>query len=334
MIAVCPKCTARYRVADEQLAKGELRLRCTRCEAVFRVRAPSPAPVSSPSPARPPVAAAASLPPADANDTVRGQPRVAAGEEGAANDDRPRVLVADPDPETGKRIAARVASFGLVPLLAHDGVEALLLLQRRLPAAAVLDASLRGIPIAALCEVVKRNAELRAIRLVVATEPALRSDRSGADGFEPDRTIAADRLDAELEDILRGFGLPIAPPPRPAAASLLEGPPGLVSPAPAPPRAALFVPAPAPPADDPLGAERAKAERLARIIVSDVVLYNEEKFTRAVAEGRVLERMEEDLAEGRTLFRQRIDARVREERDFLGDELLRVAGTRGARGSS
>src|SRR4029453_13705780 len=84
----------------------------------------------------------------------------------------------------------------------------------------------------------------------------------------------------------------------------------------------------APPAD-PLTAERAQAERLARIIVSDIVLYNEEKFIAAIRSGNALEALSSELEEGRALFRERIDARIREERDFLADELERVARTRG-----
>jgi hypothetical protein len=76
-------------------------------------------------------------------------------------------------------------------------------------------------------------------------------------------------------------------------------------------------------------AEIAKAERLARIVVSDIILYNQEKFDAAIAEGNVLTALEPELREGRTLFAQRIDANVREQRDFLADELLRVAGLQG-----
>jgi len=41
--------------------------------------------------------------------------------------------------------------------------------------------------------------------------------------------------------------------------------------------------------------------------------------------------LDPDLEEGRALFRQRIDARVREERDHLAEELVRVGRTRGMR---
>ena len=90
--------------------------------------------------------------------------------------------------------------------------------------------------------------------------------------------------------------------------------------------------APAPERDDDgLAEERAKAERLARIIVSDIVLYNPEKFDEAAKAGNVVAALDAALGEGRDLFRQRIDERVRGERDYLEEELLRVANERKAR---
>jgi hypothetical protein len=83
------------------------------------------------------------------------------------------------------------------------------------------------------------------------------------------------------------------------------------------------------PQGDGLEEARVQAERLARIIVSDIVLYNEEKFTAAVRSGSVVEALRNELEEGRALFRERIDPRVRDERDFLADELVRVARARG-----
>jgi hypothetical protein len=90
-------------------------------------------------------------------------------------------------------------------------------------------------------------------------------------------------------------------------------------------------PAPPPRRNDGLADERAKAERLARIVVSDIVLYNEERFAAAVRAGNVVEAMGADLAEGRALFEERIDPRVRAERDYLKDELLRSARARAQR---
>ena len=79
---------------------------------------------------------------------------------------------------------------------------------------------------------------------------------------------------------------------------------------------------------DPMSAERAKAERLARVVVSDIVLYQGDRFETAVRDGNWLEMLEAEIEEGRKIFQQRIDERVRDERDFLMDELNRVAQER------
>jgi hypothetical protein len=72
-----------------------------------------------------------------------------------------------------------------------------------------------------------------------------------------------------------------------------------------------------------------QAERLARIVVSDIVLYSKDKFEAAVEAGNVLEAMQPEIAEGRSLFTARIDPSIQENRDFLQEELLRVAAARG-----
>ena len=78
-----------------------------------------------------------------------------------------------------------------------------------------------------------------------------------------------------------------------------------------------------------LAAEIAKAERLARIIVSDIALYNPEKFEAGVRDGNVAELMETELEEGRGLFEQRVEPSLRADRDLLVEELVRVARSRG-----
>jgi predicted Zn finger-like uncharacterized protein len=40
MIAACPGCSARYRIEPDRLRPEGVRLRCSRCEAVFRVSQP------------------------------------------------------------------------------------------------------------------------------------------------------------------------------------------------------------------------------------------------------------------------------------------------------
>jgi predicted Zn finger-like uncharacterized protein len=361
MIAACPKCSTRYRVENERLSAEGVRLRCTRCQAVFRVRAPGAV--------TPQVE-----PQVEAQPTPMPQPP-----------DRSRlVLIADSDAEGGKVTAGSVAGWGLHPLLAHDGVEAILAIQRNLPCAVVLDAALPKMFGFQICELMKRNAELRDIHVVLigAIHHRERYRRSPHELYGADAYLERPDLPHGLIAVLRDFGLPVtgsspaapvrgALPSRPAgrdfdvedvampveaardysevpfearsaAAPIAPAAPLAAPPMPSPPARPMrggpspgatrsVSPAGAVPVNDGLAEERAKAERLARIIVSDVILYNQDKFARAVTAGRVVEMLDPDLEEGRALFRQRIDPRVREERDHLAEELVRVGRTRGMR---
>ena len=82
-------------------------------------------------------------------------------------------------------------------------------------------------------------------------------------------------------------------------------------------------------APEPADPAVSAAERLARIIVSDVVLYNPEKFEQGVRAGNVIELLDTELDEGRGLFEQRVAPELRTGRDFLAEELVRVARSRG-----
>jgi predicted Zn finger-like uncharacterized protein len=320
MVTECPRCRARYRVEPARLGPEGAKLRCSRCQAVFRV-APPPAPAAAAAPragaaAEParPVAAAPAPPAADA----------------------PVVLVAAADPDLAKRRAALLGSLGLRTLCAADGVEAILAIQRHRPVAALLDARLERMSTPELCELAKRNESLRAVKLIrIGADDARARDRyADAREFGPDADLDANVSAADLARELARQGLsvrmpepaapPVAAPARAAAAGARPS-----SAASAPPAAPVSAPAAraAATADPELG----KAERLARIVISDIVLYNPDKFAAAVAAGNVVEALAEELAEGRTLFEQRITPALRAQRDFLVDELLRVARSRGMR---
>jgi CheY-like chemotaxis protein len=268
------------------------------------------------------------------------------------------VLVADPDSESGKRTAGALSEWGLEPLLVHDGVEAILTIQRSLPRAVVLDAALPKMFGFQVCELVKRNESLRGIHVVLvgAIHHRERYRRPPRELYGADAYVERPELPSALREHLTRFGLlpagaaePLEPPPAPPAEAPAPAPPveppTAEIPAPAfpdPSGAPAAAPAPERPAAEGAAAaapvlparwaeEVAKAERLARIIVSDIALYNPEKFEAAISSGRVLETMESELAEGRALIVQRVAPEVRAARDFLRDELLRVARLREGR---
>jgi predicted Zn finger-like uncharacterized protein len=404
MIAACPKCQTRYRVEPERLGPEGARLRCSQCSAVFRVRLPAehaaPAAEQAMSGAKAVASAAAAVAgvaPSElpARETpreaphgdsqlhpaeVRPAPRSVESPHDAPHFDHDRLIViAHPDPDACKQIAETLEREGLQVLVAHDGVEAILSIQRALPRAVVLDAALPKMFGFQVCELIKRNESLRVMQvcLMGAIHRDDRYRRAPSETYGADFYIEGSQLSTALVEWLGRIGFPLRSRPasrRPDPAPELP-PQALQSPAPteapdprsqevadamqrgvAEPSAPQRSEAPAEAAAErplakvdarparasqpvalgqigvaakPLAAERAQAERLARIIVSDIVLYNEAKFSAAVRSGGVLEAMRDELQEGRALFRERIDVAVRDERDFLADELVRVARARG-----
>lgn len=326
MIAACPKCRTRYKVDDAKVGPGGIRLKCTRCETVFRVdmRAAEAEPLEAVAPVK-----AAAPPPRDPTRLV---------------------LVADSDANSCQATAEVLQSWGLQTLLANDGVEAILTIQRELPRVVVLDAALPKMYGFQICELMKRNESLRHILVILvgAIHDENRYRRSPNEIYGADRYLERPDLPHGLKSLFKDFGLSLvesvarpaaAPAPASASAPAKAAPPKPAAPAarapapasaPAPAPASITPPAPTP-KNDGLDAIRSKAERLARVVVSDVVLYNQDKFNRAVQNGTVLKQMEPDLIEGRAHFNAQIDARVRAEKDYLAEELLRVARMRGMR---
>lgn len=60
-----------------------------------------------------------------------------------------------------------------------------------------------------------------------------------------------------------------------------------------------------------------KAKRFARIIVSDIALYNQEAVEQGIRAGTFGELLKEDIAEGRALYDSRVPQAVRASKDYL-----------------
>ena len=378
MVAGCPKCSARYRVDPERIGPEGAKLRCTKCSAVFLVRAPqaaAPAPAQAPMPVHTRFAAArvAVVPPPEDDFSVSPP------EPTPEYDSAKLVIIADPDEERGKASAEAVMSWGLQAHLVQDGVEAILAIQRMLPSAVVLDAALPKMFGFQVCEVIKRNESLQNTTtvLVGAIHHQDRYRRDSSDLYGADVYIEQPDLPEALKSVLREAGLPVnsdgpspfasPPAPRPAAAPVapvarapepsftppaeltLDEPvatPAAAMPASSPEPEFSFKDPTAAPAgtEQPQGAaasievaedpekteERERAERLARIAVSEMLLYQPEKFEQAVRAGNLEQVLDLEIKEARALLRQRIGEEVRAETDFVMDELNRVAAERGA----
>lgn len=335
MIAVCPKCSARYRVDTTRVGPEGAKLRCSKCSALFLVRLPAPA--------VPPPASAVGAP----SGASVGRPGAAPGRP-EPRPDPSLVLVADRDAHRAKATADAVGRLGLAVHLVHDGVEAMLAIQRMLPRVVVLDARLPRMNGLEICEIVKRNESLRSMRVVLVGGSGEGDGGEAIRGrFGPDDRLEAPDLPEGLDAILRagGWASEVAPPPRPPAAapnrpasrpSAAEARPAIgrttASPQPAPsaPAEGGAASGAAPGGDAAREEERERARRLARIAVSEMLLYQPEKFAQACRDGTLERALEVEIQEARALIRQRIGPEVRAEADFVLEELHRVARERGA----
>jgi hypothetical protein len=116
---------------------------------------------------------------------------------------------------------------------------------------------------------------------------------------------------------LAGRPQPAPPPARPQSAPPLRpaftpGPPPVPA---APARAAL-------PPEDQKAHEDAK--RFARLVVSEIKLYNEAKVTEGRKTRDIYERLKEDIERGRQMYSDRVPAPVRDASDYFQDELVRI----------
>ena len=73
-------------------------------------------------------------------------------------------------------------------------------------------------------------------------------------------------------------------------------------------------------------ARHAEARRLARLLISEIKLYNEEQVLEGRKNHNVVERLKEDIDRSRELYEERVDERVRQETDYFYQEMVRVLG--------
>ncbi len=65
------------------------------------------------------------------------------------------------------------------------------------------------------------------------------------------------------------------------------------------------------------------ARRLARAIASDLSLYNEEKITRGLQEDNLFDALNEEIEEGRTLYKSRVAPELY-TRNFYGRAIVDI----------
>ena len=163
---------------------------------------------------------------------------------------------------------------------------------------------------------------------------------TASSGVSRDRAAA---IKAGGEEVRERAGVPrpsAAPPPPPAAAAhppaaaeasstvmfnasqvaalRSQPPPPAARPAAPPP------PAPGPAASPEEQKAHEDAKRFARLVVSEIKLYNEAKVNEGRRQKDIYERLREDIERGRQMYTDRVGAPVREATNYFYDELVRI----------
>jgi predicted Zn finger-like uncharacterized protein len=301
----CPSCQRYYRFAAGLPAPGT-RLRCSKCGEVFSLAGAASGP------------GAAVAAPATAPATVSGRPPAPVpAQPGLA---RARVLVStdgiDLQSLIGEVLSAR--SFSLRQ--ARTGEETWEAIGSWRPHVVLLDVALPGLPAFELCDHVRADRGVRGTGLILIASvfQQTRYKRAptslyGADDYIEKHHIR-DQLPGKVARLLPAGREPVAPLEAPAAAAAPSSPPSPS--AEARPgvvdereqetliREELY---------GPQGRERKGLERLqerlrryARIIISDIALYNQELVEQGIREGTFSELLKREIEEGYRLYLLRV----------------------------
>ncbi len=316
MLIVCPGCKIKFSFNEQKVGTDGVKLRCSKCHTIFRVIRKTPSSVSPPetsgtAPALPtpvPVPAAARLKVVVANESAAFC--------GAVK----KVLAAEP--------------FEVVTC--NDGKAALAAIEQLRPDVVLLDVALPSMYGFEICEAVRKNPGLAAIKLILLASiyDKTRYKRApislyGADGYIEKHHIP-DSLVGMIYNLVSGQK-PVEPSAekRPRVEEEGQTAPEWLSSREVAAQEAVreelqrdeehetSVPAVPPPPELPEA--HVKARRLARIIVSDIVLYNQAKVEEGVRKGTFYELLADDIKEGRALYTRRVSEDIRQAASYLED---------------
>ena len=296
MFIGCPHCATKFKINESRMRQTVMTVCCSSCRSLFRVARPEAVTSSQPFVGR----------------------------------DLPRILIAHESSAFCEAVRVVLGGEPWEIVICHDGVLALELLRSRDVAVALIDVALPGRYGFEICEELRTNSLTADVKVLLFASiydktryKRLPRTLYGADDYIEKHHIP-DLLVGKVRALLSGGDAAVAPVAdsdgraseslalqMPAqelheARALLkhvEDTATTVSPA---------APAPAPEA-------HVKARRLARIIASDIALYNQEAVEEGVRTGTFFTLLADDIAEGRSYYRQRVSEEIRTAANYLED---------------
>lgn len=285
MIVSCGSCQSKFKIDPARVPAGGTRVRCPKCKGVITVGPTAQAEPATPRPG------------------------------GPHGEHAPLVVVAHGNAAFCDTLSAFLKRNHLACETAHDGESALALVREHRPAVLLVDVALPGIVGYALSERIKSDAATAGTRVVLigAIYDRTRYRRPPASLYGSDGYIEKHEIPDKLVPLVRqlvsgeaAHARPAAPKPSPARAPAVGTPSSRAA---AVPAAEAGAASPSPVGESMGGSPGSdQARRLARIIVSDIVLYNPDVVKKGIAEGNLADLLKDEIKEGRDLLKARVGA--------------------------
>jgi predicted Zn finger-like uncharacterized protein len=356
MIITCTQCGVKLKVDDAKIKEGGSRLKCPKCGGIFTVYRPE-APVEAPAPAPPPVPEPA-VPPSPEPPTVEtpAPPPVEAPappyteepvstppappiETPAPSEERPepevrrweldtgRIVVAHDGEPTLRLIESVLAEAGYSVTTVSEGVDAVVAIEREKPFLTILDVALPRIYGFEICDRLKNSEESKDVKviLIASIYDKTRYKREPSSLYGADDYIEKHHIqDCILQKVQRLAGHETASGQQAVREETLCHPP---APEEIPVRMQQaeemrreeLDESPAASAVDAQQVEAAR--RFARIILSDIALYNQGAVEEGIRNDSFHEVLAAELKEGRDLYDSRVQEDVRSSMDYFADEV-------------
>lgn len=276
MIVRCPDCSARLRLDPSRLGGKRLTLRCARCRKVFKAEVPTP-------------------------------PSVAAPEEPAL-----KVLVAHNDPDLCRTVEEVLQRAGLASTVCHDGRQALAAVGDSEIQVALLDVALPEVLAFEVIDEIRRHPQRSGLGIILLSSVynKMAYKRTPGSLYGADDYIEKHHIPDDLvPKIHRLIGTARSSTGAGEGADTVgEG----VSTVPEEEAFAISMNSRLQQAEERetasggAAATAEKARRLARIIVADIALYNQERVDEGIRTDRFFQLLAGEIEEGRRLFRERL----------------------------
>lgn len=304
MIAACPKCKTRFKIDESKMVGAGVKLRCSKCRTVFAVRKKT-----ADRETKAPSAAAKSY----------------------------KVLIANSDADICSRVEDILKAEDFEVFKAYDGVDALAIIEKIRPNVAILDVALPMMYGFEVCEHIKGHVELKEavkVILMAAIYDKTRYKRNPTSLYGADDFIEIHHLHDDIVPKINR--LILSSKQEPAAAGVLqkgaeEAVTQEVKPEAPTGKDLEILRAGEKVIDDKDKDVQEKARRLARIIVSDIALYNGDLVSEGVRNGNLYKLLKDDIKEGLEHFKKKVSPSISAEaylkeafQDFISKRKLEM----------